>query len=126
MNGGWSEDTRSRRLLPGDARDELDDDPALPVPDVVERPPPRLALRPLARGDLLHPHPAVLLQLRACFRDAEGDVVQPLAVLLEEVAPGARAVPERLHQLDHRPRPVDERLLERDVDRLTVVGPVGP
>src|SRR5262249_33194419 len=65
---------RSGRSLPGDARDQLDDDASVRVPDVVERPPARLALRPLARGDRLHPQPTVLLELRAGVRDAEGDV----------------------------------------------------
>jgi hypothetical protein len=51
-------------------------------------------------------------------------MVQGLAVLLEVIAPGARLVSDRLHQLDHRPGSVDERLLQRNVNGLAVVGAV--
>src|SRR5262249_4910374 len=88
-------DGRAHRSLPGDARDELDDDAALRVLNVVERPPARRALRPLARGDLLQAQLTVLFQLGPGVRDAEGDVVQRLAVLPEVVAPGAWPVPDR-------------------------------
>ena len=80
----------------------------------------------IARGDLLNPQPTVLRQLRAGIRDAEGNMVQGLAMLLEIVTPMARAIPGRLYQLDHRAGTVDECLLEGHVDRPAVVGAVHP
>src|ERR1700730_18955988 len=85
--GAGGENFMARGLLPGDARDELDDDAPLRVLHVVERAPVRFSLGPLALRDLFHTQLPVLLQFRGGVRDAVCDAVQHLAVLLEAVAP---------------------------------------